>query len=417
MARSMGSIDKTAAGRYRVRITTPSGERKPVGTFDTREEAETHLAAIEEAREGVKGHTVASWGAEWLDARELAREIKDIHGTRGIFRKHIETDPLGELGIRNVTRGHVNAWLGRVRKKGARSTAGNALTVLRGLFRSAADHGHSKMDPTVGVKLPREKRTDEPWTWLRPAEQTAFLARIPAPQRYAVQFAIGSGLRAGELVGLELADVTDTTIVVRYGDKNHAPTKNGKLRYVPLFGVAREAWKLWRAALPTWCKKNPKGLAFPGKLGAYRDSSHFFRWEDWDTWTTDVFGKRNVRFHDLRHTCASCLVSGSWGRNWSLEEVQALLGHSSMSITQRYAHLCGTALERAAKDAQSAFLRPLAFLGTQENMNDNTELTTGIEPATAGLQIRRTAEELQEDAEANGHARPRRPFRGGMVLQ
>lgn len=416
MARSMGSIDKTAAGRYRVRITTPSGDRKPVGTFDTREEAETHLAAIEEAREGVKGHTVASWGAEWLDARELAREIKDIEGSRGIFRKHIEADPIGDIGLRSVTRGHVNAWLGRVRRKGARATAGNALTVLRGLFRSAADNGHVRIDPTVGVKLPREKRTDEPWTWLRPAEQALLLARIPIPQRYAVQFAIGCGLRAGELVGLELADVSDTTIVVRYGDKNHAPTKNGKLRYVPLFGVAREAWKLWRAALPTWCKKNPLGLAFPGKLGAYRDSSHFFRWADWDTWTTDVFGKRNVRFHDLRHTCASCLVSGVWGRNWSLEEVQALLGHSSMSITQRYAHLCGTALERAAKAAQSAFQRPLLEMGTMQ-VSDNIELTTGIEPATAGLQILREGETRRDDSVAKGLRMPLRPFRGGMVVQ
>ena len=62
----MGSIDKTAAGRWRVRITTPSGERKPVGTFDTYAEAETHLAAIEAARAGravyvVVPHETSRW--------------------------------------------------------------------------------------------------------------------------------------------------------------------------------------------------------------------------------------------------------------------------------------------------------------------------------------------------------------------
>lgn len=48
---------------------------------------------------------------------------------------------------------------------------------------------------------------------------------------------------------------------------------------------------------------------------------------------------RHVRFHDLRHTCASHLVMGSWGRPWRLEEVRQMLGHSSITATERYAHL------------------------------------------------------------------------------
>lgn len=57
---------------------------------------------------------------------------------------------------------------------------------------------------------------------------------------------------------------------------------------------------------------------------------------------------RHVRFHDLRHTCASLLVSGAWGRAWSLEEVKQLLGHSSISVTERYAHFAGSLLDDAA---------------------------------------------------------------------
>jgi integrase len=48
---------------------------------------------------------------------------------------------------------------------------------------------------------------------------------------------------------------------------------------------------------------------------------------------------RRVRFHDLRHTCASSLVAGWWGRAWRLEEVKAILGHGSVTMTERYAHL------------------------------------------------------------------------------
>ena len=46
-------------------------------------------------------------------------------------------------------------------------------------------------------------------------------------------------------------------------------------------------------------------------------------------------GMRRIRFHDLRHSFASQLVSA--GR--SLKEVQELLGHESIQVTMRYAHL------------------------------------------------------------------------------
>ena len=49
--------------------------------------------------------------------------------------------------------------------------------------------------------------------------------------------------------------------------------------------------------------------------------------------------ERRVRFHDLRHTCASHLLMGTWGVRLSIEEVSAWLGHSSTAVTQRYAHL------------------------------------------------------------------------------
>jgi hypothetical protein len=59
---------------------------------------------------------------------------------------------------------------------------------------------------------------------------------------------------------------------------------------------------------------------------------------------------REVRFHDLRHTCASSLIAGWWGRRWSLEEVKGLLGHRSITTTERYAHLAESALNNAARE-------------------------------------------------------------------
>ena len=55
-------------------------------------------------------------------------------------------------------------------------------------------------------------------------------------------------------------------------------------------------------------------------------------------------GLANVRMHDLRHTFASALVNS--GR--SLFEVQQLLGHSDIHVTQHYAHLSHDSLKSAA---------------------------------------------------------------------
>ncbi|MBT8453680.1 MAG: tyrosine-type recombinase/integrase [Deltaproteobacteria bacterium] len=63
----------------------------------------------------------------------------------------------------------------------------------------------------------------------------------------------------------------------------------------------------------------------------------------------DLF--RSVRFHDLRHTCASHLIMGTWGRAWRLEEVQVVLGHASRTTIERYARLAPDAIRRVANEA------------------------------------------------------------------
>lgn len=63
---------------------------------------------------------------------------------------------------------------------------------------------------------------------------------------------------------------------------------------------------------------------------------------------------RRVRFHDLRHTCASHLVQGTWGRVWTLAEVRTVLGHGSVRLTERYAHLCPGGIHDAARATPGA---------------------------------------------------------------
>jgi site-specific recombinase XerD len=95
--------------------------------------------------------------------------------------------------------------------------------------------------------------------------------------------------------------------------------------------------------------RKAKGLVWPGKGGKMAAHGHDAGWSR----LREIAELRHVlRFHDLRHTCASHLVSGSWGRAWRLEEVCDVLGHSELKTTQRYAHLSPESILGAAEQAR-----------------------------------------------------------------
>ena len=81
-------------------------------------------------------------------------------------------------------------------------------------------------------------------------------------------------------------------------------------------------------------------------------------------------GIENFRFHDLRHTCASWMVM----RGRSLKEVAELLGHTSVAMTQKYAHLSPEHLRQAV-----SVLDGFGFSTTSaqsQNPPAETEVTT-----------------------------------------
>ena len=353
-----GTIDRTRSGQFRVRMTLPGQGRRTLGTYPTETEAARELRAalaIVEHEVADDGTLFGPFVDGWLDERDKGKRVRDPETERSWYRNHIADAPIARLPLRAIRRRHVRAWLETVRGKVARQSALNALQVVRGALQRAVEDELLKANPAAGVRLPREARTAETWTYLTLAEQ-ARVVEAAGDLGPLLAFAIGTGLRAGELCALRLADVhvdgEHPRIVVRYGSTPDLPTKAGRIREVPLFGLALDAAREWLARLPAY-SSNPLGLLFPTPRGRYRDEAHLLKWAMWKGILKTAGIVRPFRWHDLRHTCASSLVSGLWGRAWSLVEVRDMLGHSSVTVTERYAHLAGTALQRAAGEARN----------------------------------------------------------------
>ena len=358
MRKRTGSIDTTRNGQHRVRITLPAQGRVTLAVCDTKEEAERERAAAASviSTDVVDvAWTVKTWGERWLKARDVGKLVVDPDSDWSRWNHHIVNDPIARVSLRMLRKKHVKAWLRRVEAKVAEQTTRNCLNVLRGLLGAALDEDLIKSNPADKLKVMKQKRTEEPWSYASPVEQYRLLVCAHEVERWVIGFAMGTGLRAGELVSLHLADVhvdgPNPHVVVRYGTPPNLPTKSGKIREVPLFGLGLLSAREWLALLPRFARKNPHGLMFPGQRGAFRDEDHVLRWAVW----SDIRKAAGVdmRWHDLRHTAASSLVSGVWGRAWTLIEVRDFLGHVSVTTTERYAHLADTALKSAARETQA----------------------------------------------------------------
>jgi integrase len=362
-----------------------------LGLYDTEADArraiELHLGELGDDALIPGGRTLGEWGLAWLKRRETGGLIRGIDRERIVWRTHIAPASIATLPLSVLTRVHVVQWLDRLvhdaralqPKRGKKAektdrplsaqTIRHALRVLRSSLRAAVDAGRIAINPAHDCRVPRVQRPTraEPWAWLTSAElaklvTTTHVVRgvrgirtakgqtrrveIPERVRLAWTVAIYTGLRPPhELAQLRWRDVReldgeDARLVV------HA-TKTGKVREVPLLPPAREALVRLRELDPgvgAACVFRPPAP----KKGAGR-SSFGKSWDlGWRRWGAPQLG-RHVRLYDLRHTCASHLIQGTWGRVLSLSEVAQWLGHEDIDTTRRYAHLAPEGLRGVAR--------------------------------------------------------------------
>ncbi|HEX7338878.1 MAG TPA: site-specific integrase [Rhodanobacteraceae bacterium] len=136
-----------------------------------------------------------------------------------------------------------------------------------------------------------------------------------------VLLAINTGMRRGELFGLEWRSVNLAGRQLTVVPDN---AKSGRTRHIPLNNEALDVLTRWHA------QGEGKGLVFPSPSGGRFGNIN----KSWAGIVTAA-GLVDFTFHDLRHTFASKLVMAGV----DLNTVRELLGHADLKMTLRYAHL------------------------------------------------------------------------------
>ena len=209
------------------------------------------------------------------------------------------------------------------------------LSAIRHFYGWLIDEQIARVNPTTGYKL---KRSPRPLPSIADGDlltqlldqntpDTSAQARLWLRDKAMFELLYGSGLRVGELVALDMADVDLSVGRVRVTGKGN------KTRLVPIGTAAVTAINCYLPYRQLWVKGEDNALFISEKLGT-RLSTRAVQQR------LKVAAKRagiaqNLYPHLLRHCFASHMLSGSG----DLRAVQEMLGHSDISTTQIYTHV------------------------------------------------------------------------------
>jgi integrase/recombinase XerC/integrase/recombinase XerD len=222
----------------------------------------------------------------------------------------------------------------------APSTMARKLAAVRSFFRTLVEHGELGSNPAD--LLPAPKQPERLPRTLKPNDVAGLLDAIPASaplelrDRAMFELAYGCGLRAEELVDLELSWVDFD------GEQLRVEGKGSKTRFVPAGEPALQAVAryLERGRPALEAAESPPALLL-SKSGRRLSTSDVRR--RLRAWARHAATQGAVHPHALRHSFATHLLEGGA----DLRAIQELLGHSSISTTQVYTRVESARLRAA----------------------------------------------------------------------
>ena len=259
-----------------------------------------------------------------LTVREYGR---DLRGFLGFMTGHLGAEPglaaLGALGQADL-----RAWLAhQAKERQVNATRARHLSAVRSLYRYLARR-HGVTNPAPGLlgtpklrpPVPRALSPAEALSVTRDVGEASDSAAVQARDMALFTLLYGCGLRIAEALSLDVRDAAA-------GGTLRVVGKGGKERIVPVLPAVRQALDAWLALHPDRSAGAP---LFAGVKGgrlnagvAQRTMRDYRRLAGLPEHATP---------HALRHSFATHLLAGGA----DLRSIQELLGHASLSTTQRY---------------------------------------------------------------------------------
>lgn len=283
--------------------------------------------------------TVQEFSEIWMRDKVLIRMSPSTKVNYARYLRRHVLPICGDVKLRELRVDHANRLVANLAQAGHVPKGINMiLGVLQSMMNDALEWQYLGKNPLARYKPVKEPElTFDYWSASEIQQFLNYSSLDPLVPLFIV--ALNTGMRRGELCALkwDRIDLVRNQIMVsrslsRYGLSE--TTKSGKKRQVPINPVVKKALlKL---------KQEQRGdFVFCDEEGDPVDAHHLNR--DFHRSQRKAGFTRLIRFHDMRHTFASHFMMN--GGN--IYDLQKILGHSTLEMTQRYAHMSPDHLEKA----------------------------------------------------------------------
>lgn len=239
----------------------------------------------------------------------------------------------------------LRGWLGEQARGRASTTIARRISAVKGFFRFLRRRGEIERDPAAQLASPKLRRglplvlgvdaaselVEAPKATPRATERgKAESEAMALRDRAMLEMLYGSGVRVSELASLDLAHVDLDAATAR------VLGKGSKERIVPLGPPCAAALRAWLEARPRLRSSKRAAHAealFLGRAGTRLTTRRIEALVR--SHGALATGRDDVHPHALRHSCATHMLEGGA----DLRAIQELLGHASLSTTQKYTHV------------------------------------------------------------------------------
>ncbi len=245
------------------------------------------------------------------------------------FTNHAATQLGHAPRPREIDRLALRSYLAHLHSRGLSKTSiSRQLACLRTFFNFLCREGIVARNPARALLAPRTGRRLPPHLdETEVAQLVEIRVERPADARtkLILELLYATGIRCAELVGLDLSDIDQGARMLRVLGKGR------KERIVP---YGRDAQRALKAYLPVRASLRPKSAALLVNARGKRLSDRSVR-STVSRRVRELASSKKISPHTLRHSFATHLLE----RGADLRAIQELLGHASLSTTQRYTHV------------------------------------------------------------------------------